>query len=212
MSETATPSESRNYTQEVSRVLPQEQVGYFQAVHDKHFVPETAIGSLFTDARNLHELLQIAAGQRGGLDGDDREEFIRRGVPAGALMPQCRYLMVHTPGEVGITRVSDLPPDTEVQVIRTKPQTPCSLVVEREKLPSVDFGTIIIGPNEKEQPKDPDPSTEEMVWTAHPGLPVRPATEDIWEEGASVTAEEVIAQLGDGVYLNVKKKTPAVSP
>lgn len=206
LDESSVPVESRIYTHEVYKVLPQEQAGYFQAMNDKHFVPEKAVGSLFTEVRDLSELLELAIEQRGNLDGDDREEFIRMGMPAGTLMPQCRYIKVNTLGEVGIIKSTSLSPDTRVRVIRTKPHTPCSLVVEGEELPKVDFGTIIIGPNDKEKPEDPEPSTKEMVWTVHPGLPVKPATEEIWEEGSDITVQEVIDKLGDDVYLNVERK------
>lgn len=71
-----------------------------------------------------------------------------------------------------------------------------------------DFGTIIIGPNEKDKdakPEDPGPSTKEMVWTVHPGLPVRPVAEDIWPEGSEITVQEIIEKLGNDVFLNVRK-------
>lgn len=172
----------------------------------KHFDPEKGVGSLFTEIENLQDLLEKAIEQRGNLDGDDREKFIAMGVPPEALMAFCRYLKVETPGEVGIANVKDLAPDTKVKVIRTKQGTPCSLVVEGQNLPITDFGTIIIGPNEKgKKPDDPEPSTKEMIWTVHPGLPVRPVTEDIWPEGSEITVQDVIDKFGDEVFLNVKK-------
>lgn len=191
---------------EIDKVLPPEQAEYYAALHDKHFDTEKAVGSLFTDAKDLKELLGQAIEQRGSLSGDDREKFTALGVPPEAMMPNCRYLKVETKGEVGIVKVSDLSPETPVRVIRTKPKVPCSLVVEGTEFPQVDFGTIIIGPNAKGRADDPEPSTSEMVWTVHPGLPIRPATEDYWPEGSEITVKEVIERLGDRAYLNVQKK------
>jgi hypothetical protein len=212
MSEIDESLESRDFAEEIAKVIPEEQDSYFQSIHAKHFVPETAVGSLFTEAKDLNGLLREAARQRGDLEGDDREEFINMGVPTEALMPQCRYIKVNTPGEVGIVKIADLSPDTEVKVERKKPNTPCALIVEQAQLPEVDFGTIIIGPNEKENPDDPEPSTAEMVWTVHPGIPIRPASEDIWAENSTATVKEVMDRLGDKVYLQVEKKITAISP
>ena len=172
----------------------------------KHFDSEKGVGSLFTETRDLKELLEKTIEQRGSLQGDDREKFIAMGVKPEALMAFCRYLKVETPGEVGIINIKDLDVNTKVKVVRTKQGAPCSLVVEGQNLPTTDFGTIIIGPNEKgENPEDPEPSTKEMIWTVHPGLPVRPTTEDIWPEGSEILVSEVIEKLGNDIFLNVKK-------
>lgn len=36
-----------------------------------------------------------------------------------------------------------------------------------------------------------------MVWTAHPGLPIRPATEDLLPEGSVTTAGAILGAYGD---------------
>ncbi len=192
---------------QLAAILPAEHEGYFKATEAKHFVPETAVGSLFTGVKSLNELLGLAIQQRGSLEGDDREKFIALGAKEGDLMPQCRYLMVKTPGEVGIVNVKDLAPDTQVQVVRTKPGAPCSLIVLDNNFPVTDIGTIVVGPNEKsEKPDDPERTTKEMIWTVHPGLPVRPLAGDVWPEGSVVTVQDVIEKIGNDVFLNVKKK------
>jgi hypothetical protein len=190
---------------QIQAVIPKEREAYYRDMQAKHFNRETGVGSLFTEVASLEELLEVAIKQRGNLFGDDREKFIEMGVDPMALLASCRYLMVQTPGEVGIVRVKDLSPDTQVKVIRTKVGVPCSLVVEGNEFPKTNFGTIIIGPNQRQKPEDPAPSTSEMVWTAHPGLPVRPVTEDYWEEGSVITVQDVIDKLGQDIYLNVKK-------
>ena len=196
----------KEYDKQMQAYLPAEHLGYFKDMEIKHFDPEKGVGSLFTEIKDLKNLLEKTIEQRGNLDGDDREKFIAMGVKPEALMAFCRYLKVETPGEVGIANVKDLAPDTKVKIIRTKQNAPCSLVVEGQNLPITEFGTIIIGPNEKgKNPDDPKPSTKEMIWTVHPGLPVRPATEDIWPEGSEITVKDVIERLGSDVFLNVRK-------
>ena len=190
---------------EIEKFLPSERADYYAALHDKHFNPEKSVGSLITEARNLRDLLARAIEQRGSLQGDDREKFIALGVAPESLLPDCRYLKVQTGGEVGIVKGIDLSPDTAVSVLRTKPGVPCSLVVERVDFPPVDFGTIIIGPNEKAKTDDPEPSTAEMIWTVHPGLPIRPALADYWPAGSVIAVRDVIARLGENAYLNVRK-------
>ncbi len=195
--------------EQIAKVLPIEKKGYFQDIEKKHFNPETAVGSLFTEVKDLSELLTKTIEQRGSLDGDDREQFIAMGVKPEALLAFCRYLKVDTAGEVGVKSIKEFPLDTKVKVLRTKQAAPCSLVVYSDDFPTVDFGTIIIGPNEKDKIaklEDPEPSTKEMIWTVHPGLPIRPAVADIWPEGSEITVKDVLDKLGGEVFLNVKKK------
>ncbi len=199
------PEEIKNV---IAMILPKEQEAYFKDTEQKHFNPETAVGSLFTNEKDMNSLLETAIRQRGNLDGDDREQFIAMGVKPDALLSFCRYIKVNTPGEVGIKNIKELSPDTKVKIVRTKQGAPCSLVVEGDNLPEVNFGTIVVGPNEKPEsakPEDPEPSTKEMIWTVHPGLPVRPVMEDLWPEGSEITVSEVIEKLGNDIFLNVKK-------
>ena len=205
--ETASAS-TESVEEQIAKVLPKEMAGYFEDTEKKHFDSATAIGSLFTEVKTLEGLLVKAIEQRGNLDDDDRKQFIAMGVPPDAMLGFCRYIKVNTPGETGIRSIKDFPPETKVKVIRAKRGTPCSLVVETDNLPWVDFGTIIIGPNERSEmakPEDPMPSTKEMIWTVHPGLPVRPAEKDFWMEGTEITVKDILAKLGDDVFLNVKK-------
>ncbi len=203
--ESNSPEFQAHVEMEVKKLMPEEQAQYLQSVDAKHFVPETAAGSLFTEVKSTANLLKLAMEQRGSLEGDDRAKLIEMGVLESSLMPQCRYLAVETPGEIGIVKAAELSPDTGVHVTRFKPGVPCTLVVDMPELPTTNIGTIIIGPNEKEEETDPEPSTKEMVWTVHPGLPIRPASEDIWEEGSEIKVADVIQRLGEEVYLNAKK-------
>ena len=185
-------------------ILPLESTEYTESISTKHW-GEGAVGSRFFEGNKLKDLLKTAITQRGSLEGDDRNTLIEKGVDQSALMQECRYLVVKGGGEVGIIKAEDLPDDTEVKVVRTKPGAPCSLVVEGEKFPTADFGVIVIGPNEKAKPEDAEPSTKEMVWTAHPGLPIRPAKDDSWPEGSTITVADVKAKLGGGAYLQFSR-------
>ncbi|MBI2008800.1 hypothetical protein HYS84_00115 [Candidatus Saccharibacteria bacterium] len=198
------PNETSVEEQNIHDFLPVEMADYIKALETKHFGNgESSIGSRFLDVGSLEDLLTLAISQRGGLSGDDRTKLIEMGVPETALLSQCRYLTVETPGEVGITKVSELPPPTPIEVVRTKPNTPCSLVYRSTDFPKTNLGLIIIGPNQKQKPEAPEPSTKEVVWTVHPGPPIRPASEDIWPENSTITAQEVVTKLGSEVYVNV---------
>lgn len=192
----------------IAELMPPEQAEYFAAIDAKHFDPETGVGSLFTECKNLKELIVLALQQRGSLEGDDRAKFLELGVPDKALLPECRYLLIETTGEIGIVNINDsrLQPDTEVRVERRKPNVPCSLIVSLQEFPQTNIGTIVIGPNEKFDHNSPEPSTKEMIWTAHPGLPIRPATADIWPENTKITVADVRDKLGDEVFLNVRRE------
>lgn len=195
---------------EIDKYLPKEKKDYFADVEKKHFNPETAVGSLFTEVKNLNDLLGLAASQRkSGLEGDDKTALVALGVPADALLPQCRYLLVKTLGEVGIINAQELPEKQIVFAQRLKKGVPCTLFVEVDEMPKTDIATIIIGPSEH-----PNATTSEMIWTVHPGLPIRPAKSDLWpvnlDEVLELELREVIKKLKetgeDEVYLNTKMK------
>ncbi|MEI6237716.1 MAG: hypothetical protein WCP03_03910 [Candidatus Saccharibacteria bacterium] len=192
--------------QDIHIYLPSEFAEYYKAVEAKHFkLSEKSVGSRFLEASNLEELLSLTAQQRGDLNGDDRAKLATMGVPETALLSHCRYLIVETPGELGIINASELLPDSPIEVIRTKPNTPCSLVFRSTEFPETNLGLVIIGLNQKQSPDGSDPSTKEMVWTVHPGPPVQPASEDIWAEGSVITAQEVVDKLGPEYYVNVAR-------
>lgn len=205
------------FSPEIEALMPEEDKQFFTDIENKHFNPNTAVGSRFViqkpkkhpdgkteylppDERleDLKDLLVKAAIQRGDLQGDDREILLKLGASPESLQPNVRYLLVKTEGKLGIVNIKKLSPDTKVKVVRTKQNVPCSLVVEGD-LVDTHFATIIIGPNENEKA-----STKETIWTAHPGLPIKPASEDIWPEGSEITVKEVMEKLGNNVYLNIE--------
>lgn len=185
---------------------------YYQATDAKHFpanpvaasdgrqAPAATPGSTFTDPalRRLNDVVALAHRQRGDLDGDDRDELARLGTPEEAFKPGIRYLLVRTSGTVGIRRSDDLPGDTAVEVVRSKPGAPCSLVLDVTTQETTDVATIIIGRNEE--------TDTEMVFTAHPGLPIPAGSTDrmtAWE-GRRVSLAQVRAAYGGDVWLNTR--------
>ena len=197
---------------EAKRYLPDELANYFAETERKHFDPETAVGSSFTETHSLRDLLVTAIEQRGQLRGDDREELIALGASPEAFVPGRRYLKVETPGLMGVVRAAELDPWTLVTVVRTKGSgLPCDLAVEGVPRNPVGYGTIIIAPNEKQSDDSPEPSTEETVITAFPGPPTSPFTEDYWPEGTVVAVEDVLGHpgLGPDTYLVVRGGLPA---
>jgi hypothetical protein len=174
---------------------------YYAALRDRHWNPAAGAGSQFVSGQHdgPGSLMAVAHHQRGGLGGDDRDQLIALGAPPEAFMDgdnAPRYLLVRTPGVEGTVPVADLPDDTPVRAERTKPGTPCSLIVEgdADDRPPTGVATVIVGPH----PKDPD---REVMWTAHPGLPTRPAQDDRYDDGQQLTAGQVRADLGDDVRL-----------
>lgn len=184
---------------------------YYAATDAKHFTPVTAgpdgaaatPGSTFTDPTlaRLNDAVALAYRQRGNLDGDDRDELARLGTPEAAFKPGIRYLLVRTPGTVGIRRSDDLPDDTMVEVVRSKPGAPCSLVVEVTAQETTEVGTIIIGRSDTG-----DGSGDEVVFTAHPGLPIPVDFSDRMAgfEGRRVSLAAVRGAYDGDVWLNTR--------
>jgi hypothetical protein len=134
---------------------------------------------------------------------------MEKGSPSSAFLPPgvCRYLKVQTPGKMGVRKVSALPDTTPIKVVMIPGKSTCSLVLEvtgDDQLEDVDYGTIIVGGNTKNKESDPEPSTKEMVWTAHPGYPTPAPFTDKWKGGETITAADVKKELGNDFYVSVK--------
>jgi hypothetical protein len=186
-------------------MLPASKADYYRSVEAKHFDRDCAVGSVFTDpsAGSLVELIdyvETTRRRRGGLTGDDRDELIALGADPDAFAPVesgIRYLKTVAGGKLGIVRAADLDPNTPVIAVRAKEGVPCALVAQSDvPRPKVDFGTVIVGP-------DPDGSGEDIVFTAHPGAPIRPAADDRYYAGQRLSAADAVANHGDGVYLQL---------
>lgn len=174
---------------------------YYAATDAKHFTDPFSAGSKFTGlkVRRLNDVVMLAWRQRDGLEGDDRGRLVALGADPAVFMPGVRYLLVKTPGTVGVVRSEGMPGTTPVDVVRMKPGAACSLVVDVDTRPPVAFGTVVIGPARD----DPD---REVVWTAHPGLPAAAGTEDLMgaHEGRTVTLDQVRRVYGGDLTLNAR--------
>lgn len=196
---------------------------YYRATDEKHFAvragsagaagstPGSTPGSTFTDPsmRRLNDVVALAYRQRGNLDGDDRDELVRLGTPEEAFEPGIRYLLVRTPGTVGIRRSDDLPDDALVAVVRSKPGAPCSLVIDVHTQETTMVGTIIIGHQSVDPFTDGTPGeAQDLVFTAHPGLPVPVDFTDrvSQHEGQQVAMSVVRDTYGGDVWLNTRMR------
>ena len=188
-----------------SKMIPRkgELKEYYEATDARHLPAarshSTGTGSQFLDMKLLrvNDVVALAWRQRPEhLDGDDRAELIARGAPAEAFADDVRYLIVDTPGTVGITRSEGLPDSTRIKVVRTKPGVPCALAIESDAAPEVSFGTIVIGTH-------PEDREREIVWTAHPGVPIPPGKSTVFDdlEGQWTTLGEVRTRAGRETWL-----------
>lgn len=182
--------------------------GYYAATDAKHF-DGSRPGSTFTDESvgRLNDVVALAYRQRGDLFGDDRDELVALGAPEEAFKPGSRYLMVRTPGTVGVRRSEGLPGDTAVEVVRSKPGVPCSLVLDVEETPTTDVATIVLG-------RHPDDESREVVFTAHPGLPIPVDFADRMSEfeGFTVPLSRVREVYGGDVWLSARTVSAAAAP
>lgn len=197
---------SVNKHQEIAAsVIPRdgELAEYYKATDAKHFSDKNAPGSKFTDPdmKNLNDVVALADNQRhDGIQGDDRAKLIAFGANPAALRDDCRYLIVQTPGKVGSQHISSLPANDKIEIVRTKPGAPCSLVANVSKQSSTNFGVIIMGKNS---------AGKDVVFTAHPGMPTRTSGKDegIFDkyEGRSLSINHIMEIAGtDDVNVNTR--------
>ena len=179
--------------------------GYFESTRRKHF-DDVGHGSKFTDPdiRTLEDVLRIAHEQRGSLDGDDQAEFIARGARPDAFQAGKRYLLVHTPGTVGVLNSEGLPDDAEVQIVLGKPGAPCSIVRAVQAQETSDYAVIILVDRSDAGP---------TLITMFPGQVTRAtANPDIDAlVGQTKTMGEIRRILGGDTWLNTKLADPAGS-
>lgn len=141
---------------------------YYEGTEKKHFHDPQVAGSKFTDSsiKSIEDLLLLASYQRGDLKGDDRGAFLAAGTASEALNDNSRYLMVKTPGKLGVVESTFISPETKVLVKRTKPLAPCSYVMQVKEQPTIGYGVIIISQY----------LGKERFITAFPGPPTRVST------------------------------------
>lgn len=143
---------------------------YYRQTERKHFPggSSTGVGSEFRDGRapNLLSLLELAAAQRGGLDGHDHELLGEPGRPG------TYYLAVEVTGVNGAMASRDLPGGTGLLVLSSKDGVPPDYLVFGVDRPEVGVGTLVMA---DERGADGEPTGRRVLITCHPGLPMPPA-------------------------------------
>lgn len=188
----------------VPRDIDDQHSTYYEATDKKHFGDKTQPGSKFLNPslEKVEHVLMLRMEQIGAanLEGDDKQALIARGSDPNGFSSGKRYLMVLTEGSVGIKNSKELDSDAEVDVVRTKPGAPCSLVMEVEKQPETDFAVIVVGEHKQ--------TGNDFVITTFPGPVTKPtANEEIDErEGQTMTVGEVRELMGGDFWINTKLK------
>jgi hypothetical protein len=187
-------------TAAVPRTRDEASWDYYAATDVKNFGDRTEPGSKFLaeELRTVEDVVALAGRQRGDLQGDDRDEFIARGAHPDAFRDGNRYLMVRTPGTVGVLNSAELPATTLLSVVRTKPGAPCSLVVAVDEQPVTDYAVIVV---------TTEVSTgEDLVITTFPGVVTKSIENEYLEmlEGGALTVAAARDLLGEDFWINTR--------
>jgi hypothetical protein len=163
---------------------------YYAANDRKHFGDPTSPGSQFTEVQDTESLVALTHRQRGNLDGDDREELMARGGDPNGFMAGKRYLMVETPGVLGIKAGHETADDTPITITRTKPGAPCSMVAGVTEKSPVDYGVVVMGEH--------NVTGQPFVISTFPGRVTRPTADERVDalEGQTVHAGHLRDMLG----------------
>lgn len=186
----------------VPRNLDDMHANYYAATDQKHFGAKDEPGSKFLDPnlRKVEDVLILHMRQAGtsDLSGDDREELIARGSDPSGFRDSNRYLMVLTEGSVGMQHSEKLNPETKVEVLRTKPGVPCSLVLDVAHQGSTDFAVIVVGKHSM--------TGKDFVITTFPGPVTKPTSSQILDtyEGQKLTVAEVESLIGKDFWVNTR--------
>lgn len=183
--------------------------GYYEGLNRQHFDTSTAQGSVFTEVANVEDLVELAVFQGVDLATADDTERIKEslrasGTPeeeiARTFRPGVRYVTVETPGLNGLASVAELAqrPDASrlvVRASRAKPGVPLSFTVGGPDGVAVprkaeDTATVIIG-------RTPDSPDRDLVFTAHPGLPVPSSASEPVDVFGVTPAEDEEMSLAD---------------
>ena len=191
----------QDFSASVRRLIPEQNMEYYKKTNEMHCDMEKPGGSKFTEIGNILEVIKKDASRiDNGVDKrkDDREAFLAMGVDEKAFLPATKtseqpsglpealYFKVDgIKGKLGVIQLKDLLQYRNSPVIvrreksvineqTGKEKVPCSFSIIREsmdKLPDVDFATVIIGREGGEEGKN-------ELWTVHPGAPIKPAEGD----------------------------------
>lgn len=181
-----------------------EWAEYYEATDKKHFSDMDASGSKFTDP-NMHkveDVLELAIKQRGSLNGDDRDKFITQGSSPDAFRDGNRYIMIKTPGRLGVQSLKEMKDDDILEVTRTKPGVPCNIVkpitADEGNNLTTDTAVAVIS-NDRETNKP-------ILITTFPGIVTKnidnPELDKL--EGQKITVARARELLGDNAFANTR--------
>ena len=111
--------------------------------------------------------------------------------PAGSAIPGCGYFKTHDipGGRMGLVHIVDLPDDVQIVARDPKGTGKVSMAVQGVRGPEAPETWLITGPGEE------DGVSGEVVWTFHPGPPVRPSLVEVENvpDGTILTKAEAMA-------------------
>lgn len=186
----------------VPRDRDESHAAYYAATDAKHFGDKTEPGSKFMDPalRSVEDVAALRMVQTGknNLKGDDREALIAAGSDPNGFSEGKRYLMVKTSGTVGIQNSAKMRPTDTVQVVRTKPGAPCSLVASVKSQPETDFAVIVVGEHKE--------TKNDFIITTFPGPVTKPTASEAIDnlEGMTMTVADAKKILGEDFWANTK--------
>jgi hypothetical protein len=181
---------------DLQALLPETMLDHYELANEMRF-GDAEGGSKFDYKGNIFDILTKYPdlADKVAERVDDREALLEAGAPESAFLPAIKgpeapgdlpealyYKVENVEGRLGIIQIKELPRDTRVLVSREKGSNnpddleyaSASLTVIRgtaDELPKTDYATLIIG---REQEK----GGEDILWTTHPGPPIRPTLKD----------------------------------
>lgn len=149
--------------------------GYFQKTVAQHIC---AVGSKFDVSRetSTEEMMWKISTSRW-------EEYSHPDVS-----PECRGFITHDiKGTLGVVELSKLDPKRTITLTDRKGTgfAQCEITMPSAEMPKVNFTVIILGPEQG----------REVVYTVHPGAPVKPSRVRMAEMPSEITVEKAV-QLG----------------
>lgn len=173
---------------------------YYSATDLKHFGAKNEPGSKFLDPslQKIEDILALAFKQRGNLEGNDKEKFIEKGASPEAFNENNRYLMVHTKGTLGIKNSSTMKNSDMVEIVRTKPGAPCSVVADVTTQETTDYAVVILS-------EDSEAGKSRLI-TTFPGLVTKTIENERIEsaEGQKLTIAEIRKIFNGDIFLNTR--------
>lgn len=186
----------------VPRGIDDAHAGYYAATDAKHFGDKTEPGSKFISEslRSVEDVVALRMVQTGKdhLKGDDREALIAAGSDPNGFSAGKRYLMVKTAGTVGIRNSNTFKPEDKVQVVRTKPGAPCSIVATVKSQPETDYAVVVVGEH-----KD---TKNDFIITTFPGPVTKPTANATIDnlEGRTMTVADARRLMGEDFWINTR--------